>query len=394
LIGCSAFCLPLSDRAARKAFEAASTIDRIGSRTPIACELGATNIAKRASLIALALNHGKTLPVVHGYIGQSETSGEYSLIEGRGGNLVAVRDFAGTRPLYVGESGEWIASDHRFLRGEGRRLLPPCARYDVATGRIETVTRRLHDYGGSFGEAARELADLIDGAVRDRVRGRRRVAVAFSGGLDSSILAHCASKYAEVIACTVRTVGSFDEAKAAHAARKLDVELRADTMDRVGVVKELSLLDLPFEPGGMDKSLWCIYSVAARTAARCGAEVIVLGQLADELFGGYLKYRRAAEEAGQGAAQALMEKDVAECGMRGLIRDEAACSRWLEPRFPFAERSIVEFGLANPVSYKLRNGNGKMLLREAAKLMGLPDELSDAPKKAAQYSSGILKLVD
>lgn len=394
MIGCSAFCLSLSERAARKAFEAASKIDRIGSRVSIAGELGETNVAGRASLTALALDDGSTLPVVHGFIGQSEGSGEYSVIKDRGGSLVASRDPAGTRPLYVGESGEWISSDHRFLRGEGRRLLPPAARYDIATGRIETETRNRAEYAGSFGEAARGLADLIDSSVRERVRGRMRVGVAFSGGLDSSILAHCASKYAEVIACAVHAVGSFDEAKAAKAAEKLDIELRTNTVDRDGVAKELSVLDLPFEPELMDKSLWCIYSVAARTAARCGAEVIMLGQLADELFGGYLKYQRAAQENGQEVAEALMEKDVAECGMRGLIRDEAACSRWVEPRFPFAEGRLVDFGLSVPASYKLRNGVRKALLREAAKLMGLPDELSEAPKKAAQYSSGVLKLID
>ena len=394
MIRCSAFCLSLSDRAARRASEAASKMDRIGSNMSVARGLGETNLAGRASLSALALDHGRSFPVVHGFLGVSEGSGEYSVIEDRGGSLVAVRDSAGTRPLYVAESGEWISSDHRFLRGEGRRLLLPGARYDIASGRIEVETRHPARYAGSFGEAAKELASQIDRSVRERVRGKRRVGVAFSGGLDSSIIALCASKYAEVIACAVHAAGSFDETKAAEAAEELDIELRTDTIDRDGVAKELSALDLPFEPEPMDKSLWCIYSVAARTAARSGAEIMMLGQLADELFGGYLKYQRTMQENGEKVAEALMEKDVAECGLRGLIRDEVACSRWIEPRFPFAEGRLVDLGLSVPAGYKLRNGVRKALLREAAKLMGLPDELSEAPKKAAQYSTGVLKLVD
>ena len=40
----------------------------------------------------------------------------------------------------------------------------------------------------------------------------------------------------------------------------------------------------------MDEALWCIYSATSRLAKANGARTIILGQLADELFGGYMKY--------------------------------------------------------------------------------------------------------
>jgi asparagine synthase (glutamine-hydrolysing) len=88
-----------------------------------------------------------------------------------------------------------------------------------------------------------------------------------------------------------------------------------------------------------------------------------------------------------------MSADLAQCGVRGFIRDEAACSIWCEPRFPFAERGLAEFGESLPVSFKLREGVRKAVLREAAVRLGLPKEVAQTPKKAAQYSSGVLKLL-
>jgi asparagine synthase (glutamine-hydrolysing) len=119
----------------------------------------------------------------------------------------------------------------------------------------------------------------------------------------------------------------------------------------------------------------------------------MLGQLADELFGGYAKYERKLLEDGRDSAAKLMIDDVAGCGARGFVRDEAACSRWLEPRFPFADARVAGFGLRLPVELKIRRGVRKAVLREAALRLGVPGELVNKPKKAAQYSSGIMKIL-
>ena len=119
----------------------------------------------------------------------------------------------------------------------------------------------------------------------------------------------------------------------------------------------------------------------------------MLGQMADELFGGYAKYQRALAGSGERAAASMMEADVLGCGARGFVRDEAACCRWLEPRFPFADERVLEFGRGLPVTMKIRDGERKAVLREAARLLGLPEGIAKAPKKAAQYSSGVEKML-
>jgi asparagine synthase (glutamine-hydrolysing) len=144
----------------------------------------------------------------------------------------------------------------------------------------------------------------------------------------------------------------------------------------------------------MDKALWCIFSKSAQLARENGAQLLLLGQLADELFGGYSKYGAELERNGAVAAAALMKHDVLACSSRAFIRDEAACATWIEPRFPFANEEVAGFGLGLPVEYKIHAGTRKVVLRDAASRLGLPEQLVQSPKKAAQYSSGVLKQVE
>jgi asparagine synthase (glutamine-hydrolysing) len=248
-------------------------------------------------------------------------------------------------------------------------------------------------YEGTFESAAADLAEAIEGAVVKSVGGLGRVAVAFSGGVDSSVLAVCARRQAEVVACCAAASGARDEEKAVAAAEALGVRLITSRLMPKIVEAELREMRLSFEPTLMDRSLWCLYSVVSRSAAEAGAEAILLGQLSDELFGGYAKYQTAMEREGEEAARALMEQDVRAYAERGKARDFDACSHWLSPRLPFEEEGVVRLGLSLPISYKIRRGERKAVLRRAAVLLGVPEELAGAPKKAAQYSSGMQKLL-
>ncbi len=219
------------------------------------------------------------------------------------------------------------------------------------------------------------------------------VAVAFSGGLDSSVVCKCASRHAKVIACAASSEGARDGAKAREAASELGVELVPVELTADRVTRALASLELPFEPTLMDRSLWCLYSLVSRSARDAGTKVILLGQLADELFGGYAKYAEALKAKGPAAVEAMMKADVEEYSLRGKARDFGACARWVQPRLPFESEEVVSFATSLPVSYKIRAGVRKAVLRRAALLLGVPEGLAGAEKKAAQYSSGVQKLV-
>lgn len=387
MIRCSAFCLTSDEKDESRARGAAKTIDRASDGRPAEEDVG------QARVLALPLGSGRGLPVVHGWVNSDLKDGEFSMLIKDGDRLLASRDAAGTRPLYVAKSGRWVSTDHRFLPRQDAQLIPPGSVYDFATQRIANGKTASGSFGGSFEEAGRELAGILQRVVQERVSGAGMVAVAFSGGLDSSILLHCAKKHASVVGCAVHAPASLDSRTAPRAAELLGVELLQEEATGRKLKQELASLDLPFEPSTMDRSLWCIYSMASRLASEAGARLIVLGQLADELFGGYRKYERALVEQGERAAAALMTGDVAACGTHGFLRDEAACSRWLDPRFPFADARVLELGEKLPVGFKIRRGVRKAVLREAALELGVPVELVATPKKAAQYSSGIQRII-
>lgn len=219
------------------------------------------------------------------------------------------------------------------------------------------------------------------------------VAVAFSGGLDSSVVAACAKKYVRTVGCAAFTRGSGDETRARDAAFALGIELVTTNITEENISNEVSGIELPFEPTLMDRSLWCLYSLVSKSARNAGARVVLLGQLADELFGGYAKYEEALREKGDDAAKSMMEADVRDYAHRGRIRDFGACAPWVQPRLPFEETHVVDFGLSMPVSFKIRGGVRKAVLRRAALMLGVPEGLASTPKKAAQYSSGVQKMV-
>ncbi len=219
------------------------------------------------------------------------------------------------------------------------------------------------------------------------------MAVAFSGGLDSSVLAASAKRHGQVLACAAYSTGSRDATWARRAADELGLELTAVELDEAKVAAALTGMGLPFEPSLMDRSLWCLYSLVGEKARGAGAKVILLGQLADELFGGYAKYVEALERDGPDAAQSIMDADRQEYGRRGRVRDLAAFGGRVQPKFPFEAEEVVEFASSLPMAYKIRGGVRKAILRRAALELGVPEDLAEGAKKAAQYSSGIQKLL-
>jgi asparagine synthase (glutamine-hydrolysing) len=225
------------------------------------------------------------------------------------------------------------------------------------------------------------------------VSGEKSVAVAYSGGLDSSVVARCAMNHSRVVACSAYVDDAADSRRAEEGAASLGVELVARQLSFDSLSDALARLDLPFEATLMDKSLWCLYYWVAKCALDAGAGVLLLGQLADELFGGYAKYSEALNMRGDQAARTMMENDLREYKIRGRARDLAACKGFVQAKLPFEADKVVSFASKLPMSYRIRNGERKALLRRAAVLLGVPTQLASAPKKAAQYSSGIQKLV-
>jgi asparagine synthase (glutamine-hydrolysing) len=88
-----------------------------------------------------------------------------------------------------------------------------------------------------------------------------------------------------------------------------------------------------------------------------------------------------------------MFDDVVRIHESNLERDMKICNfHNVELRLPFASYQIAEFAVALPVELKIERRADtlrKLVLRRATGNMGLPASITDKPKKAVQYSTGI-----
>jgi asparagine synthase (glutamine-hydrolysing) len=120
------------------------------------------------------------------------------------------------------------------------------------------------------------------------------------------------------------------------------------------------------------------------------------GQGADEIFAGYHRYIQFYIDKGEKVQEDLI-KDVRNLYHVNLQRDDAVTmANSVELRVPYLDSELVDKALKVPMEYKLdkREDNlRKCILREIASDIGVPPEIVRRPKKAAQYGSGINKIL-
>ena len=76
--------------------------------------------------------------------------------------------------------------------------------------------------------------------------------------------------------------------------------------------------------------------------------------------------------------------------------DKATMSNSIELRVPFLDRNVIETAVKTPIKYMLHSNEDKIrkhILREVAYEMGVPEYIAFRPKKAAQYGTGIDKII-
>ncbi|KAM3725503.1 Asparagine synthetase domain-containing protein [Dirofilaria immitis] len=128
------------------------------------------------------------------------------------------------------------------------------------------------------------------------------------------------------------------------------------------------------------------------------AKTIVVGSGADELFGGYMRHRTTYLKKGRNAVVEELSEELRRIGERNMGRDDRVVSSLgKDLKSPFLDDLFVEWVTSLPLEYKTdftqpRGIGEKWLIREALKLLGTPQTLCLAPKRAMQFGSRIAKL--
>lgn len=264
--------------------------------------------------------------------------------------IFLARDIAGEKPLYYKEYPFRFASEAKALDFDCRELPP--ATYMIYQNGKAYVRRywRLELRDINPNTAEEELEWLLEDSIKLRTRSDVPYGLYYSGGIDSSLIA---------------TFHDFE-----HKFSYRDQDYQEEFL-RV-FPKILWHLDSPvksFSPFG----LWKLAEMASREV-----KVVISGEGADELFGGYVRYVQPefnyqAQKAFP-SYQTMFQsaKSVHDAGweefngnMRELLRmgDRMASAFGIENRCPFLDKRIIEFAYSLPSNLKINGLETKVLLR-------------------------------
>ena len=333
-----------------------------------------------------------------------QADGDYSFLMLKDGWIAAGRDPIGVQPLYYGENKDIaaLASNRKALWKLGIEnpvSFPPgnlafANREGFKFKPIKTLTF-AEPKSITMDEAAEKLQALLEQSIQRRVHDVKEVAVAFSGGLDSSLVAFLASKCGvKVNLLHVSMENQVETEEAMKAADELNLPLQVHLFKESDVEKALpKVVDLIEEPDPIKASIGLPFYWVALKASEAGFRVLLAGQGADELFGGYQRYVNECCKDGSEKARKTMFNDVVRIHESNLERDMKICGfHDVELRLPFASFEIAEFAQSLPVELKIEKKTDtlrKLVLRKVALNAGMPSSMAEKPKKAVQYSTGI-----
>jgi asparagine synthase (glutamine-hydrolysing) len=323
-----------------------------------------------------ALADGDALPGTAGFAGE---------LDGR-----LVRDVLGREPLYAtADATEW--SHDPTAVPDATPVAAGCVRSGDGERRVWHLPDSPPD--DDDGRALGAVREAVGKSVRD-VDGRG-LAVAFSGGVDSAAVAAGVPRAPCYVAGfpDAHDVAAAREAAAVMGRDLVVVDLDHETLRRG--VREVARATGRTNP--MDVAIAAPLYLVAERAAADGHARLAVGQGADELFGGYAKVAKAADDS-------RVEADTVRGARRETVatlpeqlpRDVAAIrAAGVDPVAPLLHDRVVRAALPLPDHLLVAEGTRKVALRRAVRDLELvPAPVAAADKKAVQYGSLVSRELD
>ena len=320
------------------------------------------------------------------------------------------RDHMGIIPLYMGWDGNgtfFVASELKALEGICSRIeLFPPGHY--LHSKDEAPTKWYHPEWDTY-EAVKdnstsieELHDALTDAVHRQLMSDVPYGVLLSGGLDSSITSALAKKFAakrvesgdtqsawwpQLHSFSVGLEGSPDLAAAQKVAEHIGTvhhEIKFTIQEGLDAIREviyhLETYDITTIRASTPMFLM------ARAIKALGIKMVLSGEGADELFGGYLYFHKApnAKEFHEETVRKLEKLHQYDC-----LRANKSLAAWgIEGRVPFLDKEFIEVAMRINPKDKMISGDRmeKWVLRKAFEDY-LPKSVAWRQKE--QFSDGV-----
>ena len=363
------------------------------------------------SLIEARIQEGNT-PINAVFSVLSRVNGDYALAYALNNELVLARDPVGVKPVFYFIKGGTekpeiaFASEKKAFSNPGRDMkpLPPGSimSFNILSGRLEEKSLKIEPPQERISEehqAASRLKAALEKAVE--IRLTQASGIAFSGGIDSTFLAALAKKInPDISLYAVGLPDSHDIAQAESAAEatgmreSLKIHLLSPEEIEAAVPHVIYATE---STNPMKIAIGLPLYIVAKTAREDGKRVLITGQGADELFGGYSRHEGFLEH-GSEVLDREIYSDIQNISKTNLERDDmVTMANSVELRVPFLDKEVIRTGLAiSPELKVLKKGGSctrKYILRKAAEGL-LPSELLWKEKKAMQYGTGVQKVLD
>ena len=324
--------------------------------------------------------------------------------------FLIARDPIGVIPLYIGYDADGkvdVASELKALEGQCDRYEPflPGHYYWSGEGKMHRYYHRdWMDYDQVKDNKASVTAihDGLEAAVRRQLMSDVPYGVLLSGGLDSSIISAVAEKYADMRieddsktkaywprlhSFAVGLKGAPDLAKARLVADHIGTvhhEINYTIQEGLDAIRDVIYFIETYDVTTVRAST-PMY-LLARVIKSMGIKMVLSGEGADEIFGGYLYFHKAPD------ARAFHEETVRKLSKLYLydcLRANKSLAAWgVEGRVPFLDKEFLDIAMRTNPEAKLCPGMmmEKKILRQAFADM-LPDEVAWRQKE--QFSDGV-----
>lgn len=334
----------------------------------------------------------------------------FALYDEEKDDFLIARDPIGVIPLYIGFDADgtvYCASELKALEGFCERYEPflPGHYYLGSEGKMtKWYNRDWESYDAVKDNTAsvEEVHDALEVAVKRQLMSDVPYGVLLSGGLDSSVISAIAKKYAarrvetdgqqdawwpQLHSFAVGLKGAPDLAKAREVAEHIGTvhhEINYTIQEGLDAVRDVIYFIETYDVTTVRAST-PMY-LLARVIKSMGIKMVLSGEGADEVFGGYLYFHKAP------TPQAFHEETVRKLSKLHLydcLRANKSLSAWgVEGRVPFLDKEFLDVAMRLNPAAKMCPGTTveKKIVREAFADM-LPESVAWRQKE--QFSDGV-----
>ena len=334
----------------------------------------------------------------------------FALYDAEKDEFLIARDPIGVIPLYIGRDKDgkvYVASELKALEGNCEEYEPflPGHYYWSKEGKMTRYyTRDWFEYDQIKDNSAsvKEIHDSLEDSVKRQLMSDVPYGVLLSGGLDSSVISAIAQKYAHkrmedggdsqawwprLHSFAVGLKGAPDLSKAREVADFIGTvhhEINYTIQEGLDAIRDVIYFIETYDVTTVRAST-PMY-LLARVIKSMGIKMVLSGEGADEIFGGYLYFHKAPD------AKAFHEETVRKLSklyMYDCLRANKSLAAWgVEGRVPFLDKEFLDVAMRTNPEAKMCSGNTveKKIVREAF-VGDLPESVLWRQKE--QFSDGV-----